>query len=58
MTHEEKKKIKSEDPEGLPSSSDDEEDIDQMRDDMVATKAMLSDEIKKTKHTDQILYQS
>ncbi|XP_018013727.1 xin actin-binding repeat-containing protein 2 isoform X2 [Hyalella azteca] len=48
VTVEEKKKVKPEDPDALPSSSDDEEDIDRMRDDLEATKTQLADEIKKT----------
>lgn len=45
----EKKKINPEDPEALPSSSDDEEDIDCMRDDLDSTKTQLADEMKKGK---------
>ncbi|KAF2366207.1 hypothetical protein FHG87_003043 [Trinorchestia longiramus] len=48
ITVEEKKKVKPEDPETLPSSSDDEDDIDHMRDDLEATKTQLADEIKKS----------
>lgn len=47
ITKEEKKKSKPEDPETLPSSSDDEEDIDNMRDDLDANKTQLADEMKK-----------
>ena len=46
---EEKKKVKPEDPDALPTSSDDEEDIDHMRDDLDSVRTHLNDEIKKTK---------
>ena len=49
ITVEEKKKVKPEDPEALPSSSDEEEDIDHMRDDLDGVRTHLNDEIKKTK---------
>lgn len=53
LTIEEKKKVKPEDPEALPSSSDDEEDIDCMRDDLDSTKTQLADEMKKSKKSER-----
>ncbi|RXG70184.1 hypothetical protein Avbf_02983 [Armadillidium vulgare] len=49
LTVEEKKSISSNTPEALPSSSDEEEDIDQMRDDLASTKTQLAEEVKKNK---------
>lgn len=49
VTTDEKKTVDPDTPDALPSSSDEEEDIDQMRDDLQSTKTQLAEEIKKTK---------
>lgn len=53
------KKIDPNTPEALPSSSDEEEDIDRMRDDLASTKNQLTQEIQRSKklERDQKIYQ-